>query len=550
MCSVIILLFAIIAFCSQFFIYTYEIRTIASIWSDSIDLHEYYGYNVTDLCYSNPNSNSVDLSLIGSHFIYKINDTKNNIGKIYSKYINIHKFEHVWDSNESIQWGLFSMKNDKNSNLILAFRGTVNFEDIIHDIYLNREWFLCTYLSSNVTQECPLYFKHNVNKSDIEISYVYDGFSHILHYYDTIIESIKQVNNKYKNENKKFEKLIITGHSLGGAYAIVISILMEINNFHLKLNNQVITFGAPLAVGGYINEINELTNLKDNIFNFVTPLDPVPRLLGNNGFGQSIMPCFHSIGKLLNPNNYSEIHCQSSMFTETTSLFEGFGNFILLPLSNDKINDTCIVNKNDKENLLKYLMLPFYQFAKDRGNDLSKKFSNQHEKSKIFSQFYQTNCGNIWLAIFAHSQHFLENYINTLTKGCNYWNNNNNNQENGKFEIFYNVVNQRFNNSNYNSNEYCQENDMRFDFDECKNNFNKSKYEIINHTDFQELDAFISDQLWNLNELISILDGWVVTSAKTLGNMISYIISLISTFFYYLGYMFFGIFDMIKQWLI
>ena len=225
-------------------------QTIASIWGESIDLDGYYGYEITKLCYSDEKDSSwssIDLSLIGSHFIYKINDSRS--GEIYSKYINIHKFEHVWDSNESIQWGLFSMKNDiNNDNLILAFRGTVNFEDMIHDINLNREGFLCTHLKTNKTQECPLYFKHDTNKSDIAISYVYDGFNYILHYYDAIIESIKQLQ---VNDNKnKFKKLLVTGHSLGGAYAIIMSILMQINNFHLEFENQlqVVTFGAPLVV--------------------------------------------------------------------------------------------------------------------------------------------------------------------------------------------------------------------------------------------------------------------------------------------------------------
>lgn len=49
--------------------------------------------------------------------------------------------------------GLLSVKN--SDTLVLSFRGTATLGDIIHDINLHGEWFICEHLDSKELQVCP-----------------------------------------------------------------------------------------------------------------------------------------------------------------------------------------------------------------------------------------------------------------------------------------------------------------------------------------------------------------------------------------------------------
>jgi len=131
--------------------------------------------------------------------------------------------------------------------LLIVFRGTQNMEDLILDLDFDVE--------------------------EIKNLSIHKGF-----YTRTEAEMEKILNHLETIQNVPIKKLIVTGHSLGGACAIIFSLLLSQkediwNKFEKKV---VITFGAPLVSSKVVDIIDY------KIINIVNVYDLVPRLLGQN----------------------------------------------------------------------------------------------------------------------------------------------------------------------------------------------------------------------------------------------------------------------------
>jgi len=135
----------------------------------------------------------------------------------------------------NIQISYFLLTNDVSKTQIIAIRGTSNVENAMVNINLKLVF-------DQVTQ---IYFHH--------------GFSY----------AARQVYRELKPLLKKNYRIQATGHSLGGAVAVILAAFLDSDGFDVS---QVVTFGQP-----------KLTNLagadklkKLNITRVVTPKDLVP----------------------------------------------------------------------------------------------------------------------------------------------------------------------------------------------------------------------------------------------------------------------------------
>lgn len=118
---------------------------------------------------------------------------------------------------------------------IIAVRGTTNIENAMIDISLKL-----------VLDQ----------KTGIRL---HDGFSF----------AAKQVYAELKPMLKADYKINLTGHSLGGAVALILAIYLDANQFNVE---QVTTFGQPKVTN--ISGANKIQHI--NVIRVVTPLDLVP----------------------------------------------------------------------------------------------------------------------------------------------------------------------------------------------------------------------------------------------------------------------------------
>ena len=82
-------------------------------------------------------------------------------------------------------------------------------------------------------------------------------------------EATTPIFQKLKTRLKKNEKIITTGHSLGGAAALVLAMQLQAQGFNI---DRVITFGQPKVTN--ITGSNKFSDLK--VVRVVVPKDPVP----------------------------------------------------------------------------------------------------------------------------------------------------------------------------------------------------------------------------------------------------------------------------------
>jgi hypothetical protein len=133
------------------------------------------------------------------------------------------------------QVSFFLATNDLSKTQVISVRGTTNIENAIVDIYLKLV----------LDQNTGLRLHH--------------GFS----------LAARKVYAKLKPLLKPDYKINVTGHSLGGAVALILAIYLDADQFDIEL---VTTFGQPKVTN--ISGAGKIQHI--NIIRVVTPLDLVP----------------------------------------------------------------------------------------------------------------------------------------------------------------------------------------------------------------------------------------------------------------------------------
>ena len=88
------------------------------------------------------------------------------------------------------------------------------------------------------------------------------------------------------DEGYRGRDIVVCGHSLGGAVATVVSIVLMLEverrrnaGADDRRNVSCITFGAPMIGDSDLRSFCEVNGIAENLFHFVNDQDPVPRLL-------------------------------------------------------------------------------------------------------------------------------------------------------------------------------------------------------------------------------------------------------------------------------
>jgi len=162
----------------------------------------------------------------------------------------------------------------KPHDLIISFRGTQNWKDAIIDA-------MAIIAPVRMTQYT---------------FYAHQGMQECIHRcYNDIIGNLYQYLS-----NHEVSSLSITGHSLGGGYAIIFylylyghsfvgeNIISSENLVKTIPNINVYTIGAPTIIARPESWSPLMEQIEDKIHNFVHNFDIVPRLLGNK-MGSSVL---------------------------------------------------------------------------------------------------------------------------------------------------------------------------------------------------------------------------------------------------------------------
>eukprot|EP01087_Luapelamoeba_hula_P011300 TRINITY_DN3053_c0_g1_i1.p1 TRINITY_DN3053_c0_g1~~TRINITY_DN3053_c0_g1_i1.p1 ORF type:complete len:362 (+),score=68.87 TRINITY_DN3053_c0_g1_i1:751-1836(+) len=146
---------------------------------------------------------------------------------------------------------------------------------------------------------------------------------------------IQKVIMDFRSQNPDTFKLTITGHSLGGAYAILLYMSLVRDSIAKPDETDCYTFGAPPVLappddfappfsGKWHTSLHEM---EDSIHNFVHAFDIVPRLLGN-GVGPKVLSML-SVVDSLQISHYCAA-AKDSEFIRNTELYQPFGNFYFI----------------------------------------------------------------------------------------------------------------------------------------------------------------------------------------------------------------------------
>ena len=173
------------------------------------------------------------------------------------------------------QVSFFLATNDLTKTQVISIRGTANTKNAMVDIYLKLV----------VDQKTGLRLHH--------------GFS----------LAAKKIYAKLKPLLKADYKINVTGHSLGGAVALILAIYLDADQFDIE---QVTTFGQPKVTN--ISGAGKIQHI--NIIRVVTPLDLVPLVPLFDPLDISNIDIYWHAGKeviLLADNQYAILQGTDSM---------------------------------------------------------------------------------------------------------------------------------------------------------------------------------------------------------------------------------------------
>ncbi|MBT8434908.1 MAG: lipase family protein [Gammaproteobacteria bacterium] len=192
-----------------------------------------------------------------------------------------------------IQISFFLATNELTKTQIISVRGTSNIENAMVDISLK------------------LRVDENTGVR------LHEGFS----------LAAKQVYKELKPLLKPDYKISVTGHSLGGAVALILGMYLDANQFDIE---QVITFGQPKVTN--ISGANKLQHI--NVIRVVTPFDLVPLVPPFDPLDLSNLDVYWHAGKeviLLSETQYAILQGTDSMLRAT--------KFTQKPLTKDNLNN-------------------------------------------------------------------------------------------------------------------------------------------------------------------------------------------------------------------
>lgn len=192
-----------------------------------------------------------------------------------------------------IQISFFLATNELTKTQIISVRGTSNIENAMVDISLK------------------LRVDENTGVR------LHEGFS----------LAAKQVYKELKSLLEPDYKISVTGHSLGGAVALILGMYLDANQFDIE---QVITFGQPKVTN--ISGANKLQHI--NVIRVVTPFDLVPLVPPFDPLDLSNLDVYWHAGKeviLLSETQYAILQGTDSMLRAT--------KFTQKPLTKDNLNN-------------------------------------------------------------------------------------------------------------------------------------------------------------------------------------------------------------------
>jgi hypothetical protein len=143
---------------------------------------------------------------------------------------------------------------------------------------------------------------------------------------------LKLVREKVLNllkERAGAENLTLVGHSLGGGYslALMVHVLQNAEVLSEIQRVKVVTFGSPLVFAK--DSLDELMNkkpvVKVEVWNYIHNDDIVPRFLGENLYGGTVLSLLKTI-KIIGKDQVDAL----VKLEQTFSLFKPIGNFIFL----------------------------------------------------------------------------------------------------------------------------------------------------------------------------------------------------------------------------
>jgi triacylglycerol lipase len=194
---------------------------------------------------------------------------------------------------QDVQVAYFLAFNEISRTQIISIRGTSNIENAMVDISLK--------LRQDADTGVPLH----------------KGFAY----------SAKQVFTELKPLLKPDYKTNLTGHSLGGAVALILAMYLDENQFNV---DRVVTFGQPKVTN--IPGAAKVQHL--DIIRVVTPHDLVPLIPFFDPLDINNLDIFWHAGKeviLLEDTSYAILEGASSMLRAT--------KFTQKPLSKENLND-------------------------------------------------------------------------------------------------------------------------------------------------------------------------------------------------------------------
>ncbi|HEY9050910.1 MAG TPA: lipase family protein [Gammaproteobacteria bacterium] len=178
-----------------------------------------------------------------------------------------------------IEISYFLATNDTAKTQIIAVRGTSNIENAIVDIALK------------------------LTPDKLAGVRIHNGFS----------QAAQAIYKEIKPQLKTDYVISTTGHSLGGAVALILAMYLDIDKFNI---GQVITFGQPKVTN--IGGANKFQGL--NIIRVVTPKDLVPLVPPLDPVDINNIDIYWHLGKevlLLPENTYAILEGMSSMLRAT-----------------------------------------------------------------------------------------------------------------------------------------------------------------------------------------------------------------------------------------